>query len=241
MVFAGIVIFQIALVFNTIKYNGFIFPFNFYLAICLAVFSFYKAGIVPAIIGALCGLNLWSAIWWFFCLPDSILCRCKSCGKRTFSFKKVCPQCRLPLKVEIDPLISKLRNRVRPGAIVLIIIICIFVFGYNINKIAGEYRKKIITNDLFVYAPYGYSNVIIRSSGNIIGTNVALLNSKVSEESLTNDFSYEVDGENLIVQHHNSNPFNSFVIVTKPESRQRILPVIKQLALYDYMPDEING
>ncbi len=244
--FAGLVIFQLALIFNSSKFNGFIPPFNYYLAICLAAFSFYKAGLVPAIIGALCGLNLWSAIWWFFCLPDSVLCKCLYCGKLTFSFRKKCPHCQLPLEYKVSTFISSIKNKVRPGVIVVFIILCFFFLAYNIDKKINRkmlQSKKII---LMVIAPYDYSNIVIRNSGKIIGTNSAIVNisdivdSQIFNDSLMNDYSYELNGEKLIAKNSGNNRYNYFITVIRTNVHQKIALTIKQLAIYNYKTNKIN-
>ena len=230
--FTGLIIFQIAFIYN---FNEFVFPLNYYIAFALAVFSFFKSGFISAIIGALCGLNIWSALWWFFCLPDSVLCKCKSCEKQTFSFKTVCPGCGKPLKYETNVLILQMKNKVRPGAIIVFFIFIMYVIAFFTNKKSESMKFK-----LTIVAPYGYSNVIIRNSAKIIGTNLTVVNLPLAYIALTNNLSYELDGQKLTTHYSPARSKKAKVYITKPDVNEKAEFIIKKLALFDYKTDKIN-
>ena len=195
--FVGLIISQFIILFD---YNGFSFPLNYYVAFVLFCIAFYKAGFAGALIGAICGLNVWSAVWIIFILPDSFLCKCINCGKYTFSFYKICPGCKKILVCDTNSLFFILKKRLRPGAIGFIAFIIIFISAYVIGNYIDSH-KKINTKEknVTVIAPYKYSNVVIRLYGDIIGTNSAMLNPRISIPALTNNLSYEMNGKKMDV------------------------------------------
>ena len=229
--FVGLIISQFIILFN---YNGFSFPLNYYIAFVLFCISFYKAGFAAALIGATCGLNVWSAVWIIFILPDSFLCKCKSCGKYTFSFYKICSGCKKNLAYDTNSLFFILKKRLRPGAIGFIAFTIIFISAYIIGNYIDSH-KKIITKEknVTVIAPYKYSNVVIRLYGDIIGTNFATLNSRISIPALTNSLSYEINGNKIdVADYLKAREMKAYV--TGPEVQDKTEQILNKIYLADF-------
>ncbi len=234
--FTALIVFQIAFLFN---FNGLVFPLNYFIILGLIIYCYCKVGLLGAIIGAICGLNFWSALWLFFCIPDSILCKCKNCGKRTFSFKLVCPGCNKSLEYEANSLILRIKTRIRPGAfLVATIFIIIIVTGFFIKK------KKPTTFKLTAKTAYGYDNIIIYYSDKIIGTNFANISLQMSQKNIENNLSFEFDGEKLVNDlsgfYYPYRQYGVSVLVTTSNSNSKTDYIFKKATLYDYDINKID-
>jgi hypothetical protein len=228
-------LFMFFIPFDFPKYS--VFPMNFYVAAILAVYSF-KAGWKAAVIGGICGLNFFSAVWWVFCLPESTICKCKNCGSLTVSCRDKCPKCKKRLDYEVIDFFKRIKNNIRPSLIILIfsviIIIGLFAFNWIIDNryIPAHNDYDYVVN---VVSPAGLSNIVILSNSKVIGTNKVYTGPTIDSDRLT----YKFGGKKLSLMSKNYFGTNIFAYVTKDEYLEKAEKIIKKIYLYDYKISKI--
>jgi len=237
--FTALVISQFIFIFK--NFNGFISPYCFYIALILAAYSL-RAGWKAAVIGGICGLNIWSAVWWFFCLPDSVACRCKSCGALTFSSNNECPKCNQPLEYKVFSFTSKIKYNIRPGGIFIIGTIIIIILAINIVKIIDKRHDtepiKIGSKKINLMMPYNFKDIIILKNGEVIGTNSAVVERFGFGESDQKKFQYFKDNEELYAKLENYST-NKIVRLARKKWRRKADVILKKLFLCDYDVNKI--
>ncbi len=224
-------------------FSGFIFPFNAIVMIVLACYS-CRVGWKGFILGAVCGLNIWSAIWWFFCLPNSIVCKCKNCGAKTFSNNKICPSCKQILEYEIYSLTSRFKINIRPGAVIAVsALVIIFLSIFCVKKLGFLFRKNLNYKHLYdsyiinVVAPYNFKDVVILKDNNIIGTNSVINITK--GDGYLKPITYQQNGEKLFGMPMN-NMSNITARVAKQEWEEKAEQIYTNLIENDYYIDKIQ-
>ena len=219
-----------------INFSGFIFPYCYFISLLLAIYSF-RAGWKAAIIGGICGLNIWSAIWWFFSVPDSIICRCKNCDHITFSCNDKCPKCKTELKYKVFPLISRLKTRIRPSGIIVIGSIIIILLSIKVSDLISELHltsRHIVEKpkEIKVIAPYGITNIFIFKNNEIIGTNTIASNFARKERYLKK-YKYSNENEEYGFLYKNRHQDNSIFVIGKKYDR-KAYALLKKLYLADF-------
>jgi len=225
-------------------FSGFIFPYSIIIIIVLACYSL-RAGWKAFFIGGLCGINVWSAVWWFLCLPDSIVCKCKNCGAKTISTENNCPNCKQILDYKVYSLTSRLKINIRPGAVIALTIF-IFLFisviyfkdrGFIIGKRVYD-NKSYFSYFINVAAPYGFKNIVILKDNKVIGTNSAV--NVVKNDKIQKPITYQQNGETLFSRGREQYSSNIIVRVAKHKWREKANSIFKNLEKTDYYIDKIQ-
>lgn len=212
----------------------------YYIAIVVAIYSL-RAGWRGALIGGICGLNIISAIWWLLCIPVSTICRCKNCGATTVTCNMKCPRCKTPQNYEAIKIFQQIKNRVRPGFMVLALISFILFINYvvlNNNLIRSDNHKKngYIIN---TYSSINNSltNIVIVYNGEIVGTNKT--NTKIDFQE--SDVEYYCRGEELTVISISYAGSNVYVHLRSTSNITYVDNIVTKILYYDYdIADKIN-
>ncbi|MCX7004053.1 MAG: hypothetical protein NTV22_12400 [bacterium] len=132
-----------------------------------------RNGWLAALLALPCGLNLWWALGWLLCLPDSVMVLCAGCDARTHSWRARCPRCATPLRYSILTPLPRGLGRVRlsalmAGIVVLGVIRCL-IPSVTVTYSTGDPLPHRI--HLRCLAAYPMTNIVIALKKRVVGAN----------------------------------------------------------------------